>query len=345
MSATITGERSETSTGVSDSASPYYGVQAATWAMGTLVTQQAFGERAGEARAAAEGEISRLEGLLSRFRTTSDVGELNRRAGSGAVRVSPETFEVLESAVEFSAMSEGRFDVTIGPLVAAWQRGKTHGHAPAAPEIERALALVDWRDLDLDARERTARLRRRGQWVDLGGIGKGYAADRVLDVYREHGVDSAFVNLGGNVAALGRKPDGTPWRVGIQHPRREGELLGLVCVDDVSVVTSGDYERGFVDAEGTFHHHILEPSTGYPARSGLSSVTVVASNSMAADALSTAVFLAGRERGVALLERCPGVEAVLVDEASCVYLSAGLEPSFQAAEGVDVVVMGAKEMS
>jgi thiamine biosynthesis lipoprotein len=307
--------------------------------MGTMIAHQAFGEGAPDAVCAAKAEVVRLEALLSRFRPTSEVSEVNRRSGGGSVRVSDDTFRVLSQAVEYASFSGGLFDATVGPLLALWRRASEESQPPRKQEIESALALVGHADLVLDPRTHTARLRREGQSVDLGGIGKGYAADRALEVYREHGVSSAFVNLGGNVAAMGTKPDGSPWRVGIRHPRREGDLLGLVSVTDEAVVTSGDYERCFFDRDGVRNHHILDPSKGYPSASGLSSVTIVAESSIAADALSTIVFVAGPKSGRALLESSPGAEAILVDTDMRVSVTHGLRQCFQTAPGVDAVLL------
>ncbi len=314
-------------------------VKAVQFAMGTAITHVAFGRRAEAAVRDGQAEVERLEDLLSRFRPGSEISRINRSAGTGAVQVSRDTFEVLTAAVHWSVVCEGLFDVTIGPLVALWQRAAAEERPPRKPDIDRALALVGYRDLVLDPGRRTANLRREGQSIDVGGIGKGYAGDKLLEVFRRHGVESGLVNLGGNVVSLGTKPDGMPWRVGIRHPREEEAILGFVQVTGQTVVTSGDYQRLFVDGEGRRHHHILNPATGHPAASGLSSVTIVAGNSCAADALSTAVFVAGMTRGLGLLRGQPGVEAVLVDMESRVYVTRGLRDGFQAADGIDVAVV------
>jgi thiamine biosynthesis lipoprotein len=191
----------------------------------------------------------------------------------------------------------------------------------------------------LDPGKRTAGLRRVGQSIDLGGIGKGFAGDRFLEIFKKYGISSAFTNIGGNVAAIGAKPDGSPWRVGIQHPRQENSLIGLVSVADRAVVTSGDYQRYFMGRDGKRYHHILDTSTGYPAESGLVSVTVVAGSSTAADALSTILFVAGMKKGLELLGRFPGAEAVFIDAALGVHVTAGLKQSFQAAEGISANIL------
>ena len=185
----------------------------------------------------------------------------------------------------------------------------------------------------------SAELGRAGQAVDLGGIGKGYAGDRAKEVLRDHGIASAYANLGGNVITVGHKPDGTPWQIGIQHPRQEGALLGVLSVTDRSVVTSGDYQRFYIDGHGKRQHHILDPTTGYPAASGLISVTVVTDRSMVADVLSTALFVAGLERGLGLLEGYARAEAIFVDANLRVYVTRGLRPYFQPACGPGIAVV------
>jgi thiamine biosynthesis lipoprotein len=304
--------------------------------MGTVITQSVFGVSAGPAQQDANREIARLEALLSRFQADSEVSQINRLAGAGTVCLSPDTLCVLELAVEYSLRCSGFFDVTIGPLVRLWQQCKAERQAPPGAAIDAARALVAHGDLIIEFAAGAAGLRRRGQSIDLGGIGKGYAGDRLLAIYREHDVTSAVINLGGNVVTIGSKPDGSPWRVGVRHPRREDAVLGLVSVTDKAVVTSGDYQRFFVDRDGRRHHHILDPRTGYPADAGLSSVTIVAASSTVADVLSTAVFVAGLEIGSSIIGSCPGVEAILVDTRSRVFLTPGLRGCFEAARDIDV---------
>lgn len=305
-------------------------------AMGTLMAHKAFGRRGEECLAAVRAEIARLEGLLSRFVPGSDVSRVNRSAGLRAESLSPDGYAVLAQALDFC---RDGFDVTIAPLVALWAQGKAAGRAPEEAQIRRALALVDYRDLILEPQAGTAALRRAGQALDLGGIGKGFAGDRILALYRAFGVASAYSNLGGNVVTLGNRPDGAPWQIGIQHPRQAGRLLGAVAVTGQSVVTSGDYQRYFIDAHGQRCHHILNPATGYPARSGLVSVSIVAASSLVADALSTILFVAGLEPGLEILQSYPGSEAIFVDEALHVWITPGLAGRFRAEQGVEVWVV------
>jgi thiamine biosynthesis lipoprotein len=307
--------------------------------MNTRMEHQAYGEAAEEALEAVRAEAVRLENLLSRFLPDSEIGRINRSAGKAWEPVGAETFAVLSRALRFSALGAGRFDVTIGPLAALWSRGKESRTPPEEAEIEQARRLVDYRDLALDPEKKTACLARPGQSVDLGGIAKGYAADRFLQIFRDYGLRSAFTNLGGNVAALGTKPDGSPWRVGIQHPRQENRLIGLVAVENRSVVTSGDYQRYYTGRDGIRYHHILEPTPGRPARAGLVSATVVSDSSMDADALSTLLFVFGLEKGLPLLRQVPGAQAVLIDHDLQVHITAGLTDRFQAAEGTSINIL------
>ncbi len=312
-------------------------------AMGTVMSHKAFGVDAEASLEAVRGEITRLEKLLSRFLPDSDISRINTSAGIQSTKVSPETFDVLSKAVEFSRACPGCLDVTIEPLVDLWNIARGSGIPPDESSIMRVLPLVNDQDVILDAWEMTAGLRNIGQAIDLGGIGKGYAGDRLREVLKAFGVTSAYSNLGGNVITLGSKPDGSPWRIGIQHPRQENNILGTVSVVDESVVTSGDYQRYFTDSQGKRHHHILNPATGYPAESGLISVTIVSEKSLIADALSTILFVAGLEKGLAFLDRFPGTEAVLVDTDLRIQITSGLKDRFQANEGAEVIILNKEE--
>lgn len=311
--------------------------------MSTVMTHKAFGKYAEEALRAVRDKAVRLEELLSCFIPGSEISRINRSAGIKCERLSCDTYEVLSRAVEFSKYSQGLFDVTIRPLVTLWNSSKDTCKPPEDSRIRQVLPLVGYTGLLLDPCKKTAGLQKIGQSIDLGGIGKGFAGDKFLEVFRKYGVSSAYTNIGGNVVALGTKPDGSPWRVGIQYPRQESSLIGLVSVADKAVVTSGDYQRYFIDSNGKRYHHILDPSTGYPAESGLVSVTIVADNSMDADALSTIMFVAGKKIGLKLLRQFSGVEAVLVDTDLQVHITPGLIECFQASEGISVNILNEKE--
>ena len=307
--------------------------------MGTVITHRAFGHRAEAALRAAEAETRRLERRLSRFIPDSDISRVNASAGGAAVPVAGETLEVLSAALRYSRHSGGAFDATAAPLVSLW---RVTGGATAAPtmrEIKKALALVDFTALRLDRERGTAGLMKPGQSLDLGGVAKGYASDRIIEVFKQHGVESAFTNFGGNVSTLGVRPDGKPWRVGIRHPRKSGALAGAVDVAGRSVVTSGDDQRYFVGSDGRRYHHILDPGTGYPSDSGLISATVVSDSAAAADALSTALFVLGMEKGVEVIGKLPGTGAVMIGRDLTVTVTANLACTFTAADGVNVRIL------
>ena len=305
-------------------------------AMNTVAEITLYGGRAERALAAAEAEAKRLESLFSRFLPTSDIGLLNRAAGMGPVRLHPETFEVLSIARDCSRNTGGCFDCTVGPLVRLWRASAL---PPDERAIEAARKLTGFEALMLNKRGFTAAFPRTGQSADLGGVGKGYAADRMLAVFRRHGVRSACLDFGGNVALLGAKPGGIPWTVGVRHPGRAGELIGVLEARNESVVTSGDDQRAVTGADGVRRSHILDPRTGLPAESGLLSVTVTAQSSAVADALATALFAAGMREGADFLLRYPGSQAVFIDRDAAVYLTRGLADRFRAAQGVRATVL------
>lgn len=257
-------------------------------------------------------EVNRLEKAFSRFLPESDISRINRSAGNHCVPVSDDTFDLLTKSVEFSNRCNGCFDVTIGPLVDVWRAAKLQGFPPSERAIHEAVLLTGYVDLLLDPVNRTAGLARAGQSIDLGGIGKGYAADCLLKVYEQFGIQSACSNMGGHVVTVGTRPNGSHWQIGIQHPRNEDSLAGAVSVAGKSVVTSGDYQRFFTSSGGKRYHHILDPLTGCPADAGLISVTVVSDDSFAADALSTAIFVAGLEQGHDWLAGFPGTDAICI---------------------------------
>jgi thiamine biosynthesis lipoprotein len=312
-------------------------VQRTHSAMGTVITHKAFGRHAEECLAAVCREVACIERHLSRFLPESEISCINASAGFKSEKVSLETFELLLKALDFSHTCPGCFDVTISPLVTLWNIGRKSLAKPDNLRIQQILSLVDFRDVILDQRKMTVGLRKIGQAVDLGGIGKGYAGDRIREIYKQFAITSAYSNLGGNIVTLGAKPDGSPWRVGIQHPRQQDRLMGVVSVSDQSVVTSGDYQRCFFDKLGRRHHHILDTASGYPADSGLISVTIVSESSLEADALSTILFIAGLDKGIDLLKSFPRSEAIFIDTELQVYVTHGLKYRFQADMGIKVI--------
>lgn len=297
--------------------------------MDTVITITAYGPKAAEAVNAAMAEMRRIADLMNADDPKSEVSRINENAGRRPVRVSEDTFQVLKVAQRYSELSGGAFDVTVRPLVVLWGIGKKDKYVPDAAAIERARALVNWRDLVLDEGARTVYLKREGMGIDLGGAAKGYAADRAREVLLKYGVRSALIDAGGNIWAVGRRPDGRPWRIGIKNPRPEhgGELLAVMPSEDLTLVTSGDYERYFI-RDGVRYHHIFDPRTGRPASKAISA-TIIGKNSLEADILSTAVFILGPDQGLALIRRLGNLEAVAVTPDERIVSTGNLEDQLE----------------
>lgn len=263
--------------------------------------------------------MAELEDLFSRFVPESEVSAINRQAGQW-VQVSPLTLELVELGLEMGQITGGAFDITIGAVLDLWGFGSDLRRLPGEEELDRALATVDFTQVEVD-RENSAVRIPEGAVLDLGGIAKGFIVDQGTKILREAGVERALINAGGDISVVGRRPDGRPWRVGVQDPDQPSSIRYIMPLDDRSVVTSGDYQRYFMVGNERYHH-IIDPSTGYPAR-GLRSVTIVGDNPAVCDAISTAVFVLGWDEGRALVERLPGIEAIMISDTEA-WISPGL---------------------
>jgi thiamine biosynthesis lipoprotein len=254
--------------------------------------------------------FEQINGLTDRFpkegqitASSNDVLRVNENAGVKPVKVSADTINIIQRSRYFAELTGGAFDISIGPVMDRWGFGKSGQDVPPDEEIKKALALVDYRKIVVDAEKATVLLADPGMSLDFGGVAKGYATDVAVRALREMGIEHALINAGGNVYALGGKPDGSPWRVGVQDPRGNG-IMAVLSVKDTAVVTSGDYQRYF-EQGGVRYHHILDPATGKPARD-LMQTTIVADSATDADILSTATFVLGPQRGMSLIQ---GLEA------------------------------------
>ncbi len=269
-------------------------------------------------------DFDRLDALLSIWKPGSDVLRVNAAAGRTPVPVSAETREVLHQARQLSEWTEGKFDITFGALADVWKFDHDQDNrVPTAEEIAERRPLVDYRAVIVDDAAGTAFVSRSGARIHLGGIGKGYAVDRAVAILRASGLRDFMVQAGGDLFIAGQPGNG-PWTLGIQDPRgAPNESFATIELRDRTFSTSGDYERFFVQ-EGRRYHHILDPATGEPARACVS-VTVVATTATNADGLSKGVFILGPDAGMALVERLPDVEAVIVDVSNRVLISSGLQ--------------------
>jgi thiamine biosynthesis lipoprotein len=269
--------------------------------------------------------IREIENRMSVNINSSDVVQINMAAGITPVKVHDDVFHVIERALYFSELSGGAFDITVGPLVSLWDVGSDNPRVPLDQEIDSALKLINWRDVELDGETKSVYLKHIGMSIDLGAIAKGYAADEAAEIINKAGIKRAIINLGGNIFVCGENKNRRLWRVGIQNPAgQRDEYAGIVQTGEAAVVTSGVYER-FFDFNGTRYHHIFSPFTGYPAASGLSSVTIIAPNSTDADALSTAIFVMGFDRGFSLIESISGIDAVFIFDDYSVAKTSGVD--------------------
>ena len=274
-------------------------------------------DTAREGVAAAMKEIRRVDELMSDFKNDSDIGRANAEAAKHPVQVSESTYEVLQRSVEFSKLTDGAFDVTVGPLVDLFRTSKKTGIAPTEEQIAAAKTKVGFEKLELDDQNRTIRFSVQGMRLDLGAIAKGYAVDEATEAAQRCGALGAMVDIGGNIRCFGWPPKGRDhWLIGVQDPNSAvegvggGGLLFTLKITNASMATSGDYQQ-FALVQGKRYSHILDPHTGVSAE-GLSSVTIITNNATDADALSTSVSVMGPQKGLALIEKFPGTEAILI---------------------------------
>jgi len=289
-------------------AKPYKETQ---FLMDTVIEITAYGPNAESAVKEAFAEFKRLHNLTNYFDAGSQVSKVNQAAGRQKVVVDAELIAIIKRANQLSDQLDGAFDVTIGPLSELWGIGRKGDYIPSPAEISAVLPLVNYRQVEVNEEQHTIFLPKPGMKLDLGGIAKGYAADRAIDTLKAQGITSALVNAGGDVRVIGVKPDGQPWRIGVQHPRNtDGISAKLSLTNWDTMETSGDYQRYFI-SNGTRYSHILDPKTGYQPRQ-IASVTIVNNNSGDGDILSTAVFVLGVERGLELLKQFPDTEAIIL---------------------------------
>jgi thiamine biosynthesis lipoprotein len=307
--------------------------------LGTVCTVDLYGKGSKAQYRAVFARLKELEDILSANREGTDVDRVNRGSGTEGAAVQRELIELLTKALYYAEMSGGAFDPSVGPLVKLWGIGTDAPRIPFDEEIGEALALVDYRNIEIERIETgtpgktaetggTVFLKRRGMALDLGAIAKGYAADEIVKLLSQKGIKTGLIDLGGNIFAYGERQKGRPWRIGIQDPMGErGAYLGILELSNKSVVTSGVYERYFEEG-GRRYHHILSTSTGRPAETGLLSVTVAAGSSTDADALSTAAFTLGWEKGRRLIETVPGAGGIFVFEDLSVRITPGIKDIF-----------------
>ena len=297
--------------------------------MGTVVTVTLYDNKSEKIIDKAFEEVKKIEQLVSINMEGTELDEVNNNAGIKPVKVSDDTYNIIKKGLEYSSLTNGSFDITIGPLVKLWSIGLPEAKVPTLDEIKGALKYINYKDVEINDSEKTVFLKKPGMIIDLGGIAKGYTADVIAQTLKDEGVEKAIIDLGGNVYALGEKAENTLWRIGIQNPdQTRGEIVGSINVKDKSIVTSGIYER-FIEQDGVKYHHILSPETGYPYDNEIAGVTIISDKSIDGDALSTSVFSMGVAKGLEFVNSLPDIEAIFITKDHKVYLTEGSQEIFK----------------
>jgi thiamine biosynthesis lipoprotein len=303
------------------SAAAWFSQQAAI--MGTRISIEVWHEdetSAQQAIEAALAEFHRLDQALSPYIESSELYRVNREAATKPVTVSREFFDLLKRSLAFSRLTEGAFDITFASI--GYQYDYRKGLKPSDQTITNTLPLINYRLITLNAESLSVAFGRQGVRIDLGGIAKGYAVDRGIETLQQRSIEHALISAGGDSRLLGDHR-GRPWHIGIQAPRKKGDLAAVLPLSETAISTSGDYERYF-EQNGVRYHHIISPKTGRSADE-LRSVTILGPNATRTDALSTSVFVLGLEKGLALIDRLDDVEAVIIDSQGVMHMSKGME--------------------
>lgn len=298
------------------------------FAMDTVMDLTIYSENE-NALSEAEAEIRRIESLLDRGNENSDIYKINNNKSTV---ISEETAEIIRSSLSISEKTDGAFDITIAPVMDLWGFYGSKFRVPSHDELQTALSGVGYEKIQLDGNNISIP---QNTCIDLGGIGKGYTSDRVTSMLKDNGITSAIISLGGNVHAIGKKSSGEDWVVGITDPHNKSQLIGKIRISDSAVITSGGYQRCF-EQDGIKYHHIIDPKNGKSADSGLASVTVISGSGAHADALSTALFVMGLDKGLEFWRDNRDFDAVFVDDNGQIYITDGISDIFESDYGYTI---------
>lgn len=304
------------------------------FAMDTYMEVDAYGENGEKAVAKAEKEVNKLDSILSTGKSTSEISKLNKNKKQV---VSADTMSLIKESVKISKETNSAFNPTIYPLMELWGFTTKNYYVPKDNEIKPLLNHMDIDNIKIDERKNEVSFKDSNMKIDLGAIAKGYTSSKIIDIFKENNIKSGMVTLGGNVQVLGKKPDGSLWKVGIQNPIGEDEYLGVLQTSDKAVITSGGYERNFTK-NGKTYHHILDPSNGYPANNGLTSVTIISSDGTLADALSTSLFVMGKDKAIDFYKKSNyNFDFILYTSDNKLIISDGIEDIFSSDLDIKVV--------
>ncbi|EAG3581222.1 FAD:protein FMN transferase [Listeria monocytogenes] len=299
--------------------------------MGTVVTLKIYDK--GKEDVLDKG-FDRIKDLAAKITTsdsekTSEVDKINEQAGKKPVKVSKDVYYLIQEGLKYSENSGGSFDITIGPLTSLWHIGFSDARKPSQAEIDAVLPLINYKDVKMNDKDQTVYLEKEGMELDLGAIAKGFITDETLKVFKENKVTISIIDLGGNIYVQGNNPNGNKWNVGIQDPfSPRGSVIGKLPESNMSIVTSGIYER-YLEVDGKTYHHILDPKTGYPFDNDIAGVSIVSKKSIDGDGLSTATFSKGVKGGMDYIEQFEGVDAIFISKEKKVYETSGLKGQFE----------------
>ena len=308
-------------------------ISKSSFLLDTIVTVQIYDKQDQEILEGSFDVIKKYDLIFSRTKETSELSQLNQGTlpkNGQAYLISDELSDILSQGLFYGDLSKGTFDISIAPISSLWNFKQTNPIRPTDEAIQEALPLINYKNIEL--KENEVSFAKEGMGIELGAIAKGYIADRVKDYLLDNGVKSAMINLGGNVLCVGNKPDGTPFNVGIQMPYADrNETIAAMQISDLSVVSSGIYER-FFELDGKNYHHILDPKTGYPVESDLISVTIISPLSVDGDGLSTTTFALGLEKGMELIDSIPDTYALFITEDYQLHYSEGFKEAINVIE-------------
>ena len=301
------------------------------FAMDTYMSLTAYGENAKEAVEASVEEIQRIEQLISIGFDSSEVSKLNQQGEGNA---SEDTQILLQKSMELWEKTDGVFDISIYPVMKLWGFADENYKVPKEDELRETLKLVDAGKISYDEGAHRISFEKKGMAIDFGGIGKGYTSNRVMEVFKEHGVTSGIINLGGNVQTLGSHTDQSKWNVAIKDPMHTEDMLGTLKIANQAVITSGGYERYF-EENGKTYHHIIDPATGYPADSGILSATIISEDGMLADGLSTSLFIMGIDKATEYWRQSKETFDFIIEaKDGTLYVTEGIRDSFRTERNV-----------
>lgn len=307
------------------------------FAMDTYMMLKVYGENGDKVLMRAKKEIKELEGLFSVTDEKSDISRINK---DGTAQTAEDTSNLIRKSLEYSELTEGALDITVYPVLREWGFTTGQYHIPDDSTVKELLKKVSYKNITVN--DGTVTLAKNAE-IDLGSVAKGYTSDRLCELFRNEGITSALVNLGGNVQAVGKKPDGSMWRVGVEDPKDNSNIVCTLEIEDKAVITSGNYERFFTGDDGRNYWHIIDPKTGRPADNGLISVTITGDSGTQCDALSTALFVMGTEKAMKFLSEHTEIDAVLIDNDMKVYITEGIEKVTEFSEGYEHTVIKRQE--